>query len=41
VTFCVGFFTLDDTDTDWLEAISISLVCAVAMIPEGLEALLL
>ena len=37
VTFCVAFFTLDDTDV--LGAISISLVCAVAMIPEGLEAI--
>jgi magnesium-transporting ATPase (P-type) len=37
VTFCVAFFTLDDTD--WLEALSIALVCAVAMIPEGLEAI--
>jgi magnesium-transporting ATPase (P-type) len=37
VTFLVAFFTLDDTDA--LEAISIALVCAVAMIPEGLEAI--
>ena len=37
VTFCVAFWTLDDTDA--LEAISIALVCAVAMIPEGLEAI--
>jgi magnesium-transporting ATPase (P-type) len=37
ITFLVAFFTLDDTDA--LEAISIALVCAVAMIPEGLEAI--
>ena len=37
VTFCVAFFTLEDTE--WLEAMSIALVCAVAMIPEGLEAI--
>jgi magnesium-transporting ATPase (P-type) len=37
VTFCVAFFTLEDQT--WLDALSISLVCAVAMIPEGLEAI--
>jgi magnesium-transporting ATPase (P-type) len=37
VTFCVSYFTLSDGDV--LEAISVSLVCAVAMIPEGLEAI--
>ena len=35
-TWCVAFFKLE---ADWLEALSISLVCAVAMIPEGLEAI--
>ena len=37
VTFCVAFFKLEGVDV--LEAISIALVCAVAMIPEGLEAI--
>mmetsp|Transcript_117849 Transcript_117849/g.176047 ORF Transcript_117849/g.176047 Transcript_117849/m.176047 type:complete len:1063 (-) Transcript_117849:67-3255(-) len=36
VTWLVAFFKLE---ADWLEALSISLVCAVAMIPEGLEAI--
>ena len=37
VTFLVAYFQLEDIDV--LEAISIALVCAVAMIPEGLEAI--
>lgn len=49
VTFCVAFWTVDIECPDEgekdclgfkiLEAVSISLVCAVAMIPEGLEAI--
>ena len=39
VTFCVSFFQMEKGERDWLEALSISLVCAVAMIPEGLEAI--
>ena len=37
VTFLVAFFTMDGVDA--IDAISIALVCAVAMIPEGLEAI--
>lgn len=36
-TFLYSFFTLEDIE--WLEALNIALVCAVAMIPEGLEAI--
>lgn len=36
-TFLYSLFTLDDIE--WLEALNIALVCAVAMIPEGLEAI--
>jgi len=39
VTFCVSYFTTDESDRDWLESLSVALVCAVAMIPEGLEAI--
>eukprot|EP00980_Cylindrotheca_fusiformis_P004498 scaffold961_cov122-Cylindrotheca_fusiformis.AAC.6 len=39
VTFLVSFFTTDEDDRDWLESLSVALVCAVAMIPEGLEAI--
>eukprot|EP00529_Nitzschia_sp_RCC80_P003146 CAMPEP_0113496070 /NCGR_PEP_ID=MMETSP0014_2-20120614/29931_1 /TAXON_ID=2857 /ORGANISM="Nitzschia sp." /LENGTH=1074 /DNA_ID=CAMNT_0000389979 /DNA_START=97 /DNA_END=3321 /DNA_ORIENTATION=+ /assembly_acc=CAM_ASM_000159 len=35
-TFLYTFFT---TNVDWLVALNIALVCAVAMIPEGLEAI--
>lgn len=37
VTFVYSFMTIDDIE--WLEALNIALVCAVAMIPEGLEAI--
>ena len=37
VTFFVAFYKLEDTSA--LDAVSIALVCAVAMIPEGLEAI--
>eukprot|EP00934_Nitzschia_sp_Nitz4_P007283 Nitzschia sp. Nitz4//scaffold300_size22576//16610//19886//NITZ4_008545-RA/size22576-augustus-gene-0.10-mRNA-1//1//CDS//3329546988//7273//frame0 len=36
-TFLYALFTIDDIE--WLEALNIALVCAVAMIPEGLEAI--
>ena len=36
VTWCVAFFV---TDLSGIDALSIALVCAVAMIPEGLEAI--
>jgi magnesium-transporting ATPase (P-type) len=36
ITFCFTFFT---TDVSWLDALNTALVCAVAMIPEGLEAI--
>jgi len=36
VTFCVAMFSLED---NFLDSLSIALVCAVAMIPEGLEAI--
>jgi magnesium-transporting ATPase (P-type) len=36
ITFCFTFFT---TDISWLDALNTALVCAVAMIPEGLEAI--
>jgi magnesium-transporting ATPase (P-type) len=39
VTFLVSFFTTASEDRDWLESLSVALVCAVAMIPEGLEAI--
>mmetsp|Transcript_14776 Transcript_14776/g.35657 ORF Transcript_14776/g.35657 Transcript_14776/m.35657 type:complete len:1076 (+) Transcript_14776:88-3315(+) len=39
VTFLVSFFTTDEAERDWLESLSVALVCAVAMIPEGLEAI--
>ncbi|CAJ1959112.1 unnamed protein product [Cylindrotheca closterium] len=39
VAFLVSFFTTDTDDRDWLESLSVALVCAVAMIPEGLEAI--
>jgi len=43
ITFLVSFFTSDgpaDTKTPkWLDSLSVALVCAVAMIPEGLEAI--
>ncbi|CAJ1958640.1 unnamed protein product [Cylindrotheca closterium] len=39
VTFLVSFFTTDVDNRDWLESLSVALVCAVAMIPEGLEAI--
>jgi magnesium-transporting ATPase (P-type) len=41
-TFLYCFFTLTDEQgnrINWLSALNISLVCAVAMIPEGLEAI--
>ena len=36
-TFLFNFFSNDDVE--WLEALNTALVCAVAMIPEGLEAI--
>ena len=36
-TFLYALFTIDGIN--WLEALNIALVCAVAMIPEGLEAI--
>jgi len=40
VTFCFDMFGVDHIgDHTWLDSLSISLVCAVAMIPEGLEAI--
>jgi len=44
VTFCVSFFTAEEAKPDkespqWLDSLSVALVCAVAMIPEGLEAI--
>jgi magnesium-transporting ATPase (P-type) len=36
-TFLYSLFTIDNIS--WLEALNIALVCAVAMIPEGLEAI--
>ena len=39
VTWCVSYFQTPKDDRDWLESLSIALVCAVAMIPEGLEAI--
>ncbi|KAL3938147.1 MAG: hypothetical protein SGBAC_006877 [Bacillariaceae sp.] len=39
VAFLVSFFTTNEADRDWLESLSVALVCAVAMIPEGLEAI--
>jgi magnesium-transporting ATPase (P-type) len=36
ITFLIAFF---HTELDWQDALSISLVCAVAMIPEGLGAI--
>lgn len=39
VTFLVSFFTTAKDKRDWLESLSVALVCAVAMIPEGLEAI--
>lgn len=39
VTFLFAFFTEDKEDREWLEALNTALVCAVAMIPEGLEAI--
>lgn len=44
VTFCFDMFGVERTgdaadDHTWLDSLSISLVCAVAMIPEGLEAI--
>jgi magnesium-transporting ATPase (P-type) len=36
-TFLYSLFTIEDIE--WLEALNIALVCAVAMIPEGLEAI--
>jgi magnesium-transporting ATPase (P-type) len=41
-TFLYSFFTVKDENGDrinWLTALNIALVCAVAMIPEGLEAI--
>ncbi|KAG7344076.1 cation-transporting P-type ATPase [Nitzschia inconspicua] len=41
-TFLYSFFTVKDEDgnrINWLIALNIALVCAVAMIPEGLEAI--
>lgn len=41
-TFLYAFFTITDENEDrinWLVALNIALVCAVAMIPEGLEAI--
>lgn len=35
-TWCVAFFI---TGEEWIDALSTALVCAVAMIPEGLEAI--
>jgi magnesium-transporting ATPase (P-type) len=39
ITFCVSYWTTDKGEREWLESLSIALVCAVAMIPEGLEAI--
>jgi magnesium-transporting ATPase (P-type) len=41
-TFLYSFFTIKEEDgsrINWLSALNIALVCAVAMIPEGLEAI--
>ena len=39
VTWCVSFFTTSKEERNWLDSLSTALVCAVAMIPEGLEAI--
>jgi magnesium-transporting ATPase (P-type) len=39
ITFLVSYFTTDEDTRSWLDSLSTALVCAVAMIPEGLEAI--
>jgi len=39
VTFSYDFWGVDPENSKWLDSLSIALVCAVAMIPEGLEAI--